>query len=109
MLPNRLASVARSCGLSINTGLTLGRNESTKGPTRMKYGNNGDRPSVPFCIDAAMATQSFIFDNEAARKAVESSKDRHARRWQTKEGTYRVKQQFPPDVRDGGDVSMGDA
>ena len=35
--------------------------------------------------------------------------DKFARRWQTKEGTYRVKKQFLSDVRDGGDVSMGDA
>ena len=65
--------------------------------------------TFPFCIDVARATQSFEIDNEAARKALESSKTRHARRWQTKEGTYRVKQQYPPDVRDAGDVSMGDA
>ena len=65
--------------------------------------------TFPFCIDVAMATRSFEIDNEAARKALDSSKARHARRWQTKEGTYRVKQQYPPDVRDGRDVSMGDA
>ena len=65
--------------------------------------------TFPFCIDVVTATRSFEIDNEAARKALEVSKSKHARRWQTKEGTYRVKEQFPPDVRDGGDVSMGDA
>ncbi len=64
----------------------------------------------PFCIDVGVATQSFIIDNAAAFiKALEAAKTRHARRWQTKEGTYRVKEQLPPDVRDSGDVSMGDA
>ena len=63
----------------------------------------------PSCIDVAAATQGFDIEKEAARMALESPKTRHARRWQTKEGTYRVKQQYPPDVRDGGDVSMGDA
>ena len=63
----------------------------------------------PFCIDVAAATHGFEIENEAARKVLQSSKNQHARRWQTKEGTYSVKQQCLPDVRDsGGDVSMGD-
>ena len=33
----------------------------------------------------------------------------HARRWQTKEGTYRIKGQLPPDVRDNGDIVMADS
>ena len=36
-------------------------------------------------------------------------KERHARRWQTKEGTYRIKQQLVlPDVRDAARAIMGD-
>ena len=63
----------------------------------------------PFCIDVDAATQGFGIENEAARKVLQSSKNQHACRWQTKEGTYRVKQQCLPDVGDsGGDVSMGD-
>ena len=63
----------------------------------------------PFCIDVAAAARGFEIQNEAARKVLQSSKNQHACRWQTKEGTYRVKQQCLPDVRDsGGDVSMGD-
>ena len=51
-----------------------------------------------YCIESAA---------EAVKNVLRSSKDRHARRWQTKEGTYRVKQQLPPDVRDsGGDETM---
>ena len=64
---------------------------------------------LPFCIESAAAIQGFAIENEAAKNVLRSSKDRHARRWQTKEGTYRIKQQSLPDVRDsGGDVSMGD-
>ena len=65
--------------------------------------------TVPFCIDIDVATKGLIIENAAAEKSLESAKARHARRWQTKESTYRVKQQLPPDVRDDGDVSMGDA
>ena len=64
--------------------------------------------TLPFCIDVAMAIQSFIVDNEAAWKAPESSKTQHARRWQKKAHTV-SSNSFPHDVRDGGDVSMGDA
>ena len=60
----------------------------------------------PFCIDIGVAIQGFIIDNSAASKALKAAKTRHARRWQTKEGTY--KEQLPPDVRDTGDVSMAD-
>ena len=64
---------------------------------------------APFCFESAAAIQGFAVENEAAKNVLRTSKDRCARRWQTKEGAYRVKQQLPPDVRDsGGDVSMGD-
>ena len=42
------------------------------------------------------------------KKAIKDATTRHARRWQTKEGIYRVKELLP-DVRDTGDVSMADA
>ena len=45
----------------------------------------------------------------AAQQAIHDSKALHARRWQTKEGTYRIKEHFLPDVRDGRDVSEGAA
>ena len=41
---------------------------------------------------------------EPLRKAIRDAKAMHARRWQTKEGTYRTKEQLLPDVRDGRDV-----
>ena len=43
-----------------------------------------------------------------AKKALQDAKDRHARRWQTKEGTYRQKEQLLPDVRDN-DIVMADS
>ena len=46
------------------------------------------------------AIQGFDIDNTAAYQAIEDSKALHARRWQTKEGMYRIKRQALPDVRD---------
>ena len=46
------------------------------------------------------ALQGFDIDNTAAYQAIEDSKALHARRWQTKEGMYRIKRQALPDVRD---------
>ena len=46
------------------------------------------------------ATLGFNIDNTAAFQAIEDSKALHARRWQTKEGTYRIKRRALPDVRD---------
>ena len=50
----------------------------------------------------------FNIDNITAKKALQDAKDRHARRWQTKEGTYRLKEQLLPDVRDN-DIVMADS
>ena len=52
------------------------------------------------CIDLDTAIQGFDIDNTAAYQAIEDSKALHARRWQTKEGMYRIKRQALPDVRD---------
>ena len=38
--------------------------------------------------------------NSGAQHAIEGSKALHARRWQTKDGTYHIKGQALPDVRD---------
>ena len=43
---------------------------------------------------------ALTIDNSAAFQAIEDSKALHARRWQTKEGTYRIKRRALPDVRD---------
>ena len=58
-----------------------------------------DVPRPP-CIDLDRATLGFNIDNSAAFQAIEDSKALHARRWQTKEGTYRIKRRALPDVRD---------
>ena len=58
----------------------------------------------PFCINVEVAIGGFNIDNRAAQKAICDAKAIHARRWQTKEGTYRIKEQLLPDVRDGRDV-----
>ena len=49
-----------------------------------------DVPRPP-CIDLDRAILGFNIDNSAAFQAIEDSKALHARRWQTKEGTYRIK------------------
>ena len=58
------------------------------------------RRSHPPCIDLATALHGFGIDNTAAQHAIEESKALHARRWQTKDGIYRIKRQALPDVRD---------
>ena len=63
----------------------------------------------PFCINVEVAIAGFNIDNLAAKKAIRDAKTWHACRWQTKEGTYRIKEQLLPDVRDVGDVVMADA
>ena len=61
-------------------------------------------------MDLVATIQGFTVENDVAKKAVALVRDWHARRWQTKEGTYRIKKQLDlPDVRDAaGDVDMGD-
>ena len=63
----------------------------------LEYKKDGSHPP---CIDLAMALHGFDIDNTAAYHAIEDSKALHARRWQTKEGIYRIKRQALPDVRD---------
>ena len=53
-------------------------------------------------IDIDVSMVGFNIDNSTAKKALQDAKDKHARRWQTKEGTYRRKEQLLPDVRDNG-------
>ena len=63
----------------------------------LEYKKDGSHPP---CIDLAMALHGFGIDNTAAHHAIEDSKALHARRWQTKDGIYRIKRQALPDVRD---------
>ena len=63
----------------------------------LDYKKDGKRPP---CIDLAMALHGFGIDNIGAQHAIEGSKALHARRWQTKDGTYRLKRRALPDVRD---------
>ena len=60
--------------------------------------------TYPFCINVEVAIGGFNIDNRAAQKGICDAKAIHARRWQTKEGTYRIKEQLLPDVPDGRDV-----
>ena len=62
------------------------------------------RCTRPFSVNLETAIRGFDIDNIAAQKAIDVSKAPHARRWQTKEGTYRIKKHVLPDVRDGRDV-----
>ena len=54
----------------------------------------------PSSIDLAVAIRGFGIDNIAAQSAIDGPKALHARRWQTKDGTYRLKRHALPDVRD---------
>ena len=60
--------------------------------------------TCPFSINVEVAIGGFNKDNKVAQEAIRDAKAIHARRWQTKEGTYRIKEQLLPDVRDGRDV-----
>ena len=59
----------------------------------------------PFSVNLEATIRGFNIDNMAAQQAIEESKALHARRWQTKDGTYRIKKHVLPDGRDGRDVS----
>ena len=54
--------------------------------------------SRPLSIDLAVAIRGFDIDNMAAQDAIDGSKALHARRWQTKDGTYRLKRHALPDI-----------
>ena len=58
-------------------------------------------------IDVDATMMGFNIENLTAKQALMDAKDKHARRWQTKEGTYRLKEKLLPDVRDT-DVEMAD-
>ena len=58
-------------------------------------------------IDGEGAMMGFNIENLTAKQALLDAKDKHTRRWQTKEGTYRLKGKLLPDVRDT-DVEMAD-
>ena len=64
--------------------------------------------STLFGIDIDVSMVGFDIDNITAKKALQDAKDRYARRWQTKEGTYRLEEQLLPDVRDN-DIVMADS
>ena len=63
----------------------------------LDYKKDGSHPP---CIDLAAALHGFGIDNTAAQHAIEESQALHARRWQTRDGIYRIKRQALPDVRD---------
>ena len=70
-----------------------------------RYFQDHKRFTRPFSVNLGAAIRGFDIDNIAAQQAIDESKALHARRWQTKEGTYRIKKHVLPDVRDGRDVS----
>ena len=59
-------------------------------------------------VDIEGAMMGFNIENPTAKQALLEAKDKHTRRWQTKEGTYRFKEKLLPDVRDT-DVESADA
>ena len=58
----------------------------------------------PFLYQCRGCDGGFNIDNKAPKKAISDAKAVRARRWQTKESTYRIKEQLLPDVRDVRDV-----
>ena len=58
-------------------------------------------------VDIESAMMGFNIENLTAKQALLEAKDAHTRRWQTKEGAYRLKEKLLPHVRDT-DVEMAD-
>ena len=59
----------------------------------------GDKSCTrPSSLDLAVAIHGSGIDNIAAQSAIDGSKALHARRWQTKDGTYRLKRHALPEV-----------
>ena len=58
-------------------------------------------------VDIEGAMMGFNVENITAKQALLEAKEKHTRRWQTKEGTYRPKEKLLPNVRDA-DVEMAD-
>ena len=56
-----------------------------------EYFQDYKRFTRPFSVNLETAIRGFDIDNIAAQKAIDESKAPHAHRWQTKEGTYRIK------------------
>ena len=69
-----------------------------------KYFQDYKRFTCPFSVITWKLLSVAYIDNIAAQKAIDESKALHARRWQTKEGTYRIKKHVLSDVCDGRDV-----
>ena len=53
-----------------------------------RYFQDYKRFTRPFSVNLGAAIRGFDIDNIAAQQAIDESKALHARRWQTKEGTY---------------------
>ena len=75
-----------------------------KWKTAKLYFRDYKRCTRPFSLDLEVAIRGFDIDKMAAQKEIDGSKALHARRWQTKDGTYRLKKHVLPDVRDGQDI-----
>ena len=65
----------------------------------VQYMPKGAQPQR-LTVSMLLPGTSSAIDNTAAFQAIEDSKALHARRWQTKEGTNRIKRRALPDVPD---------
>ena len=97
--------IERIHGKSRNTEDTIGETCGLPGRVHNLPWGSTRLISPPFPLTFRLSFEAL----KSKMKVLRSAKDQHACRWQTKEGTYRVKRRSLPDVRDtGGDVSMGD-
>ena len=87
------------CGhisLSLSTVPTRTRNVNIRVRIKMQSMIDGTKTSATLVhttllgIDIDVSMVGFNIDNITAKKALQDAKDRHARCWQTKEGTYRL-------------------
>ena len=67
----------------------------------------------PFVFDFKKLLKALSAKDTAAQLEVDNFMENCAKRWQTKDGTYRLKRRRLPDVRDspgylGADIDMAD-
>ena len=83
-------------------------NDSMSGGKGPKRGQPLKQGGALRGIDIEVAMMGFNIENITAKQALQDAKNKHTRRWQTKESTYRLKEKLLPDVRDT-DVEMADS
>ena len=89
---DKLVLLVSSCGITYLFS-SIGRIHSRKGNpkvwiSRKEHFKGYQGFNRPFSVNLEVTIRGFDIDNMAAQQAIHDSKALHARRWQTKEGTY---------------------